>query len=183
MDRAAVENFWHAFFRLMNAVTGSAVPVAAAITGHAPAGGAVLALHCDYRVATRGDYRIGLNEVQVGLPVPSNILFILETIVGSRKAALLAMAGTMLSPEESLAVGLVDELADPQGAVSAACAWAEGLLALPPSAMNTTRLAAKAPVLELAAANERFAAQATDYWFSSETQEMMRQLAANLGKK
>ena len=34
---------------------------------HSPAGGAVLALYCDHRVMAAGKYRIGLNEVQVGL--------------------------------------------------------------------------------------------------------------------
>ena len=66
-------DFWNAFFRLMKHVAGSPVPVVAAITGHSPAGGAVLAIHCDYRVAASGSFKIGLNEVQVGLPVPHSI--------------------------------------------------------------------------------------------------------------
>jgi len=182
-SRAQVVEFWESFFALMNALAASPVPVVAAITGHAPAGGAVLSLHCDYRIAARGDFKIGLNEVRVGLPVPPNILFMLESIVGTRQAMLLAASGTMLSPEQALELGLVDELAEPDEVVNAAVSWAGQLLALPPTAMNTTRLAAKAGVIERAQLNAGYAATATDYWFSSETQTMMRKLVEDLGRK
>ena len=69
--RPAIEAFWRAFFELTRALAASPVPVVAALSGHAPAGGAVLAIHCDYRIAARGNFKIGLNEVAVGLPVLS----------------------------------------------------------------------------------------------------------------
>jgi enoyl-CoA hydratase/carnithine racemase len=181
-SRDQVIAFWASFFRLMSAVAASPVPVAAAITGHAPAGGAVLALHCDYRVATQGDFRIGLNEVQVGLPVPINILFMLEFVVGSRQAMLLASAGTLLSPDAALEKGFVDELVPPGKAVAAALAWCRAMVALPGQAMNITRLAAKSALIAKARDNESYAVTATDYWFSDETQVAMRKLAASLGK-
>jgi len=181
-DRTQVEAFWASFFRLMSAIAASPVPVAAAITGHAPAGGAVLALHCDYRVATQGDFRIGLNEVQVGLPVPINIFFMLEFVVGSRQAMLLASAGTLLSPDAALEKGFVDEVVLPGNAVEAALSWCRAMVELPPQAMNITRLAAKSALIAKARDNENYAAIATDYWFSDETQVAMRKLVAGLGK-
>jgi len=182
-SRDMIVGFWESFFRLMNGLATSPVPVVAAITGHAPAGGAVLTLHCDYRVAARGEFVIGLNEVRVGLPVPPNILFMLETIVGARQAMLLASSGAMLSPEQAYEVGLVDELVAPDAVVGAAVGWAEKMLALPSAAMNTTRLAAKAGIIERARNNASYAATATDYWFSNETQTMMRKLVDDLGRK
>jgi enoyl-CoA hydratase/carnithine racemase len=182
-DRQLMGHFWNRFFALMSALAASPVPVVAAITGHAPAGGAVLALHCDYRVATRGEFRIGLNEVQVGLPVPPNILYMLELVVGARQAMLLASTGALLTPDEALQVGLVDQLAEPGRALADALDWCQQILLLPPQAMNTTRRAARAAVIERAAANERYAETATDYWFSEETQRLMGQLVASLSKK
>jgi 3,2-trans-enoyl-CoA isomerase len=182
-SRADIVAFWGSFFQLMNGLAASPVPVIAAITGHSPAGGAVLTLHCDYRIAARGDFLIGLNEVRVGLPVPPNILFMLETIVGARQAMLLAASGTMLSPEQAYEHGLVDELAQPDDVVAAAINWAEKMLALPPAAMNTTRLAAKAGIIERAQNNEAYVENAADYWFSDETQAMMRKLVDDLGRK
>jgi len=183
LSREQILCFWESFFQLMSALAGSKIPVVAAITGHAPAGGAVLALHCDYRVATRGDFYIGLNEVQVGLPVPPNILFMLELVVGHRQAALLASSGRLLSPEQALQCGFIDDLVDSGKSVSTALEWAEKLLELPPAAMNTTRLSAKAAVIERARDNENYAVTATDYWFSEETQETMRKLVENLAAK
>jgi len=181
--RSEVEALWTSFFRLMSDVAASPVPVAAAITGHAPAGGAVLALHCDYRVANDGDFGIGLNEVRVGLPVPVSILQMLEFVVGSRQAMLLASSGTLLSPAAALAVGFVDELAPAGAAVGAAIAWCRAQSELPPLAMNATRLAAKDVIIARARDNERFVVTATDYWFSTETQTEMQKLVDSLRAK
>jgi enoyl-CoA hydratase/carnithine racemase len=182
LDREAMARFWETFFRLMHMVAASRVPVLAAITGHSPAGGAVLAIHCDYRVATRGEFRIGLNEVQVGLPVPRNIIYALVGIVGTRQAERLTTAGKLISPEEALAIGLVDALAeDPDAAVELCLAEASALLDLPPVAMNATRLAAKADFLDRLGTSDD-ARIATDYWFSDETQLKMKELVASLKK-
>ncbi|HJR11070.1 MAG TPA: enoyl-CoA hydratase/isomerase family protein, partial [Rhodanobacteraceae bacterium] len=62
LDRDAMRAFWRDFFGLCATLARSPIPVAAAVTGHSPAGGAVLAIFCDYRVMARGEFRIGLNE-------------------------------------------------------------------------------------------------------------------------
>ncbi len=67
-DAVAIATFQE-LLAMRTALVMSDLPVAAAITGHSPAGGAVLAICCDYRVMAEGKYKIGLNEVQVGLPV------------------------------------------------------------------------------------------------------------------
>src|SRR5258708_276928 len=68
LDRPAMAALWRDFYALLGAIAASPIPIAAAITGPAPAGGTVLALFCDWRVMAEGDYKIGFNEVQVGLP-------------------------------------------------------------------------------------------------------------------
>ena len=180
-DRNAIENFWTAFLGLMKTLAASPVPVAAAITGHSPAAGAVLAVHCDYRVAAAGKFKIGFNEVRVGLPVPSSILLALERLVGSRRAEQLAVQGQLISPDEAVTIGLVDETVEPGEVVARAVNWAENMLSLPPIAMNQTRLVAKGRFIEaLDVADD--AKVATDYWFSDETQAAMRALAESLRK-
>ncbi|MGI9290764.1 MAG: enoyl-CoA hydratase/isomerase family protein, partial [Gammaproteobacteria bacterium] len=182
-DREHIEEFWLAFFQLMNLLAKSSVPIGAAITGHAPAGGLVMALHCDYRIATRGAFKLGLNEVQVGLPVPRNILFALEIAIGQRQAAWYASAGELMAPEEALAIGLVDRLADtPAAAVEHCLQRAEQLLALPSIAMNKTRLAAKSALLDVSAEMSSFVRLAVDAWFEDEAQDKMREMAEKLSK-
>ena len=67
LDREGMEHLWRELYRLLQTLAASPVPIAAAITGHSPAGGAVLAMFCDYRVMAEGDFLIGLNEVHVGI--------------------------------------------------------------------------------------------------------------------
>jgi len=180
--REVVLEFWTEFLLLMRDVAACPVPVVAAMTGHSPAGGGVLAIHCDYRIAAAGDFKIGLNEVQVGLPVPASILRVFAFVVGERQAQKLAMQGQLISPDEALATGLVDNLADgPESVVAKAVEFAAKLTKLPPVAMNTTRLQAKSALLDSLAC-ERDAKITTDYWFSDETQAAMQALVERLKK-
>src|SRR5262249_34208999 len=45
-------------------------PTIAMVTGHAIAGGAIIALACDFRLTHSGSQRFGLNEVAIGLAFP-----------------------------------------------------------------------------------------------------------------
>src|SRR5579872_1954926 len=134
-DRAGMSRFWQDFFALLRSIALSPVPVAAAITGHSPAGGAVMAIFCDTRVAAEGQFKIGVNEVQVGLPVPRVILAALTRLLGQRQAERLAVRGLLLSPADALAAGLVDQVAAPEEVIPAAVAWCREIVALPPAAM------------------------------------------------
>ena len=93
------------FFRLMRALAASPIPTVAAITGHAPAGGAVLSIFCDARVMAEGDFRIGLNEVQVGLSLPRVIHTALVRVVGERQAERLGVGGLLVPAGEALRIG------------------------------------------------------------------------------
>ena len=63
LSREDIDSFFKSFWGLMAKISKSPIPFVAAITGHSPAGGAVLTTFCDYRIAARGDYKIGMNEV------------------------------------------------------------------------------------------------------------------------
>lgn len=180
-DRRQIEAFWGLFFSLTRQLAASPIPVIAAVSGHAPAGGAVLALQCDYRIGVTGKYKIGLNEVQVGLPVPVSVLAALEEVVAPRIARRLAMCGQLLSMDEAVTIGLLDELVGPDQLLNVALERARELLALPPVAMNTTRLAGKSRLIA-ALASSSDVNVATGWWFSAETQAEMHKLVARLAK-
>ncbi|MFK7845689.1 MAG: enoyl-CoA hydratase/isomerase family protein [Rhodothermales bacterium] len=145
LDRPDTERFVRSFFKLMETVARLPIPVACAITGHCPAGGTVLVIFADYRIMCRGKYRMGLNEVKVGLTVPEVIQNAMVRLTGKRMGERLMVAGKLVLPDEALQVGLVDTLVDDsQQAVSEAIGWCNDLLALPREAMLTTRQIARA---------------------------------------
>ncbi len=184
LDRDAFRVFWNDFFGLCAALARSSVPVAAAITGHAPAGGAVLAIMCDYRVMARGAFRIGLNEVQVGLSVPECIQAALRRLVGAYRAERLMVSGAMLDAGQAHAFGLVDELAEPGSAIADARAWLEELLALPPVAMAQTRRLARADLAAVFADPSNLPVEEfLDAWFAPEAQNVLTALVARLKSK
>lgn len=183
-NRTAIAELWQEFYALLKTLVASPIPIAAAITGHAPAGGTVLPLFCDSRIMADGDFKIGLNEVQVGIILPPVILFALRRTVGPRFAERLAVSGALISPREALALGLVDEVVPQDQVIDHAIQWCNRLLALPAEAMSATRREARADLVEYFERNteselERVAAS----WWSAETQRALHGLTARLGKK
>lgn len=184
LDRAAMRRFWEDFFALAGRLARAPMPVAAAIDGHSPAGGAVLALHCDVRIMARGPFQIGLNEVQVGLPVPPPIQAVLRRQVGARAAERLLVAGAMLDSAQALACGFIDALCEPGQARDEAVAWCRSHLALPRQAMLQTRRGARADLVAVFEdpAGIDFDAL-TDGWFGDETQRTLRALVERLQQR
>lgn len=181
LDRPALAAAWRTLYTLMRALASSSLPIAAAITGHATAGGTVLPLFCDYRVCAAGEWKIGLNEVQVGLPLPPVIHAALRRLVGDRHAERLAVGGLLIPPAEAASLGLVDEIAPPGRVVERAVEWCQGLLALPPQAMSLTRQQARAGLAALfdqALGGELD--QVVERWWSEEAQSVLRGLVARL---
>ena len=184
LERSAMADLWREFYGLLATIAGSVVPIVAAITGHAPAGGTVLVLFCDWRVMAEGDYKVGLNEVQIGLPLPPLILRGLQRLVGFRHAERLAVGGELLSSRDAAQLGLVDELAPPEQVTPRALEWCQRMVALPAEAMNSTRRAARADMAALFETNlEPELQHVMETWCSPSTQATLHALAARLGKK
>lgn len=184
LDRVALADFLGDFLTLLRLLATSEIPVVAALTGHSPAGGAVLAIQCDHRIMAEGDFKIGTNEVQVGLPVPQVIHSVLVRVVGARQAERMSGRGLLFGASEALRIGLVDELVPMEAVVERACEVARDFTALPPTAMRRTRGLARRDLAAIYAREERATWEAfVDDWFSPETQIALHALAARLGKK
>jgi Delta3-Delta2-enoyl-CoA isomerase len=184
MNRGDLERAWREFFGVLEVLARSPLPSVAAIGGHSPAGGAVISLFCDYRVMARGPYRIGLNEVQVGLIVPECIQFALRRLIGTYRAERLLVAGAMIEAEHAHAIGLVDELVDVDHVVARARSWLGELLKLPGKAMHTTRAIARADLVEVIADPRRLdLPRFLDEWYSEETQAVLTALVNRLKSK
>lgn len=185
LDRQEMTKFWQRFLNMLKTIATLPVPIAFAMTGHAPAGGIVMALFGDYRIMARGGYKTGLNEVQVGLVVPRPVHRALVRAVGAHTAERILVAGEIMPSEKALDIGLVDELVeDPAATIARAIEWCEQHLALPEQAMRKTREMARA---DLHAAFDPENAQGVEpfveIWFSDSTRTILTTLVERLTKK
>ena len=85
-------------------------PTVAAVNGHAFAGGLVTAAVCDYRVAVADGARFGLNEVPIGIPMPTVYVRMLAYAWGEPVAARTSLLGEIFTPAQAHALGMVHEL-------------------------------------------------------------------------
>jgi enoyl-CoA hydratase/carnithine racemase len=186
-DRHALMDSWQAFFGAARTLAESRIPVVAAISGHAPAGGCVLALCCDYRIMARSidparPFAIGLNETQVGLVVPEGIQRLLRRVVGPYRAERLLVAGEMVPAERALEIGLVDELTDQSGVPARAVAWLQDLIRLPHHPMLQTRAIARRDLVEAMSPDLIQLDRFIDAWHAPDTQAALQALVAKLKK-
>ena len=180
--RSDLSGFWQIFLHLLETIARMPVPTAFAMTGHAPAGGIVMAVFGDYRIMPRGRFKTGFNEVQVGLVVSTPIHRAVARAVGPRVAERILVAGELMESEKALQIGLVDELVDePEQVVTRAIEWCEQHLAFPSLAMSTTREMARADLHQwFDAKSELDVEKFVDIWFSDETQATLTALVERL---
>jgi enoyl-CoA hydratase/carnithine racemase len=112
LKAAEMKDFWYRFNRVCLDIYTLPLPTTCALTGHAPAAGAIFAVSCDFRFAANHKKMTGFNEVTLGIPVPYLADMVLRQVVGDRAATALMYKGNLVSFEEAKQVGLVDELLD-----------------------------------------------------------------------
>jgi enoyl-CoA hydratase len=126
-QRAGVE----AINGLVTTLFGLPLPVVAAVNGHALGGGLIVPLACDVLVATRAECKLGLTEVVVGVPFPAAPLEVCRQRLSPPVYNDLCLTGRVFGPEEALALGVADELADPDDLVPRAIETATRLAGYP----------------------------------------------------
>ena len=114
-------------------------PVVAAVTGHAVAGGTILAMACDHAVAARGEFRWGLNETAIGMVMPEWILAIARANVRTDRYEDLIMSGALIGPEAAVEAGFADVVVAPEEVLAEAERKAAELAALPRHAYAATK--------------------------------------------
>jgi enoyl-CoA hydratase len=113
-------------------------PVVAAITGHAIAGGFVLAVCADHRVASTAG-RYGLTEVKVGVPYPQAAIGVVREELGMPAARALALGSRLVDAHECVRLGAFDEALEPGAVLPRAIEVAQELGALPASVYARTK--------------------------------------------
>tara|TARA_Y100000814_G_scaffold277447_1_gene238457 strand:- start:349 stop:1050 length:702 start_codon:yes stop_codon:yes gene_type:complete len=109
-------------------------PVIAASTGHSMAAGAFMLLASDTRIGSMGDFKIGLNEVSLGLPMSEFGFMLARERLSKRHFTAAIIQGQLYSPEEAIDVGFLDRLSPADAVLNTALEEAQRLLTLDASA-------------------------------------------------
>lgn len=114
-------------------------PVVAACTGHALAAGALVLLASDYRIGAAGDWKIGLNEVAIGLAMPRWGIELARYRLNPSWFDRRVVLGQVGTPDEAVAAGFLDELVPADEVVAAAGEAAQRLSSLTSKAVGGTK--------------------------------------------
>lgn len=106
-------------------------PVVVAATGHAIAGGALLLGVGDVRIGADGPFKIGLNEVAIGVPLPIFAHAIAKARLDPRHLVRATLGATLFAPAEAAEVGWLDRVVPAPALREAALTEARALGALP----------------------------------------------------
>ncbi|HEX6117753.1 MAG TPA: enoyl-CoA hydratase/isomerase family protein [Solirubrobacterales bacterium] len=147
-------------------------PVVAAVSGHAVAGGMILALCADRRIGS-GAATYGLTELRVGVPYPAAAIGCVRAELSPAAARRLVLEAELIDGEAALGYGLVDELLPADAVLGRARQVAAGLAELPARAYETVKGQLRGPVIErmrAGAADDPMSAG----WIAAETADAAR---------
>ncbi|MEN0140663.1 MAG: enoyl-CoA hydratase/isomerase family protein [Rhodococcus sp. (in: high G+C Gram-positive bacteria)] len=122
-------------------------PTVAAVNGHAFAGGLITAAVCDRTVGAAGDARFGINEVNIGIPMPAVYLRMLAYAWGQPVASRACLQGEIFSVQQAHEMGILHEVVPAEDLLDRAVAIAE---LTPEDCLDNyayTKRALKAPAL------------------------------------
>lgn len=183
LDQAGAKSFWQLFLDFTAKLIAFKKPMVAAINGHSPAGGCVMALACDARIMAEGKYIIGLNEVPVGIIVPNSIFRLYAFWLGQANAARSLLEGKLFTPQEAYQIGLVDELAKPESILTAAEKRIRKYMALAPNTWQQSKINIRKQLIAASQENHnQELEEMLQQWFSPATRAILKNILQNLGK-
>jgi enoyl-CoA hydratase len=126
--------------RLSERILSFPTPVLIACPGHAIAAGTFPLLAADVRIGVDGPFKVGLNEVQIGLTVPLYVVELARQRLDPVHLNRALVTATMHSPEEAVEAGILDRVVEPGDLREAGLEEARRLAALDMTAHEATKL-------------------------------------------
>lgn len=176
-DKDKMREFFIAFGSMHVEMVKFSKPFICGVTGHSPAGGTVIAIAADHRIMAEGEqFGIGLNEVAVNVQITTNLIRGYSFWLGESQAYKNVMAGKLLSPNEALKQGLVDEVVPVEQVLASAEERMEQYLEANYDIIRNTKAKLRKPWMEDFADDElaeEELAQAEAIWWSPEVRKRM----------
>lgn len=183
-DEETIKNFWIDFLNLVTRLVSFKKPMIAAISGHSPAGGCVLALCCDYRIMAEGKFIIGLNEVPIGIIIPESIFHLYSFWLGQANAYRFLLEGKLMHTQQALSTGLIDEVVNPESILHAAERKMLTYIKLERNAWQQSKKNMRAELLKKVSADPtEMISPMLAQWWSASTRSILKTIIQNLQQK
>ena len=125
------------------------LPLVIAATGHALAGGALVVLTGDHRIVADGTFKVGLNEVAIGLPVPVLAMELARARLLPTELTRATLLANIYTPADARAAGYVDAVVPADALATTALAEAKRLAALSKPAFVGTKQRLRQATIEV----------------------------------
>ncbi len=176
-DNGKFQSFLQAFNQLCIDLYSYKKPTIAAVNGHAIAGGAVLALCCDYRYVTDGKL-MGLNEIKLGLPLPYPIDRITNQVCGNNNAMEIMKGGEFYKSDDLLRLRMATEILEANAVLPSAMERAQSLTSKNPIALQRIKKNRTEPVVKQILSKLKEEEQFfIDCWYSDYSQPLLKAAA------
>ena len=123
-------------------------PTVAAVNGHAFAGGAFVALSCDYRIMREDRGWICISEVDAGVPLPQGMMEFLRLRLPAATVRDAVLTGKRYDADDAIAAGFADGKAPAELLLGMATELARDLACKEPSIFKAIKQAYYAPIVE-----------------------------------
>jgi enoyl-CoA hydratase len=133
---------------LLLRVYGHPQSVVAGCTGHALAGGAILLMAADTRIGAEGDFRIGLNEVGIGMALPTFAVELARDRISSAELTAATVQARVYGPQDAVTAGYLDAVVSADEVAAAAVAEARRLGDLRRGAVAQTKKRLRSATLQ-----------------------------------
>ena len=159
-------------------------PTVAMVNGHAIAGGAILCLACDVRIVARGEAKIGLNEVAIGLSFPIGAYEIAALALNNQQARRVLLEAGLHAPDTARTLGMIDEVVEPADLERVCIERARRLASYSAAAYaHTKRTLQHDAVQRVLSETEEQRRATAKLWSSAEVQAIVKQQLARLTTK
>ncbi|NQU26938.1 MAG: enoyl-CoA hydratase/isomerase family protein [Candidatus Marinimicrobia bacterium] len=174
-DRQQMYNLMHKFHHFQLDLLQAPFPVVAAINGHCIAGGFIMALNCDYRIARTGPFKLGMNEMILGISLPPIATARIEQLHNSQIMKL-GRQGQLVDPDQALAAGLIHRLVNESDLYSAASNYINNF-------NQNIKLHANSELIKFLSIDfESKYKPFLDIWFSDQARRHINRLIARLNR-
>ena len=99
-------------FELLVRLYSFPLPLVAACTGHGIAMGAFIIMACDYRIGSRGNFKMSLPETAIGMDLPPILVELTASRIAKRHLSRVALQSEVYDPEQAVEAGFTDEVVD-----------------------------------------------------------------------